>query len=152
MYKGIKHVTCVSASKAGRCSKTSKLPRAGPIVSPLDVRAADDNKDSLAKMVYSRMFDWLVAKINTAIGQDPDALALVGVLDIYGDTSPPPLSFLRLSIKMGLDWGKSADVHAPWECLWARLPPLRLVTEEEQGFAVAQNCHEMQLKWWMEGL
>lgn len=58
---------------------------AGPIVSPLNVSAAVENKDSLAKMVYSRMFDWLVEKINTAIGQDPDAMALVGVLDIYGE-------------------------------------------------------------------
>ena len=53
-------------------------------MSPLDVRAATDNRDSLAKMVYSRMFDWLVQKINAAIGQDPDALTIVGVLDIYG--------------------------------------------------------------------
>lgn len=30
------------------------------------------------------MFDWLVAKINTAIGQDATAPTLVGVLDIYG--------------------------------------------------------------------
>ena len=56
-------------------------------MSPLDVNAAADNKDSLAKMVYSRMFDWLVEKINTAIGQDPDATTLVGVLDIYGELS-----------------------------------------------------------------
>ena len=48
------------------------------------MNAAADNKDSLAKMVYSRMFDWLVEKINTAIGQDPNATTLVGVLDIYG--------------------------------------------------------------------
>lgn len=68
-------------------SSPTSIVVSGPIVSPLDVRAADDNKDSLAKMVYSRMFDWLVAKINTAIGQDPDALTLVGVLDIYGVSS-----------------------------------------------------------------
>lgn len=55
-------------------------------MSPLDVNAAADNKDSLAKMVYSRMFDWLVEKINSAIGQDPNAAALVGVLDIYGQS------------------------------------------------------------------
>lgn len=30
------------------------------------------------------MFDWLVAKINSAIGQDATAPTLVGVLDIYG--------------------------------------------------------------------
>ncbi|DBA65606.1 TPA: hypothetical protein ACH3X2_002670 [Trebouxia sp. C0005] len=56
----------------------------GPIVSPIDVKAALDNRDSLAKTIYSRMFDWLVAKINTAIGQDDTAPTLVGVLDIYG--------------------------------------------------------------------
>ncbi|KAK9809830.1 hypothetical protein WJX72_000004 [[Myrmecia] bisecta] len=56
----------------------------GPIVSPIDVAAATDNRDSLAKTLYSRMFDWLVEKINTSIGQDPTAPTLVGVLDIYG--------------------------------------------------------------------
>jgi myosin heavy subunit len=62
---------------------------AGPIVSPIDVKAATDNRDSLAKTLYSRMFDWLVAKINTSIGQDPNAVSIVGVLDIYGE---PPRS------------------------------------------------------------
>jgi hypothetical protein len=57
---------------------------AGPIVSPIDVKAADDNRDSLAKTLYQRLFDWLVDKINSSIGQDPSAASLVGVLDIYG--------------------------------------------------------------------
>jgi len=56
----------------------------GPIVSPIDVKAAVDNRDSLAKTLYQRLFDWLVDKINTSIGQDPNAATLVGVLDIYG--------------------------------------------------------------------
>jgi hypothetical protein len=30
------------------------------------------------------MFDWLVAAINSAIGEDKDCAASVGVLDIYG--------------------------------------------------------------------
>ena len=68
-------------------------------MSPLDVKAADENRDSLAKMVYSRMFDWLVEKINVAIGQDPNAVALVGVLDIYGElvSSRPPYPLLYCS-------------------------------------------------------
>lgn len=65
---------------------------AGPIVSPIDVKAATDNRDSLAKTLYSRMFDWLVDKVNTSIGQDPNAVSLVGVLDIYGEASLPKLS------------------------------------------------------------
>eukprot|EP00873_Tetraselmis_striata_P040360 jgi/Tetstr1/460624/TSEL_005822.t1 len=56
----------------------------GPIVSPLPVAAATDNRDSLTKTIYSRMFDWLVERVNTAVGQDPAAAAVVGVLDIYG--------------------------------------------------------------------
>lgn len=34
--------------------------RDGPIVSPLNVKAALETRDSLAKTIYSKMFDWLV--------------------------------------------------------------------------------------------
>lgn len=54
-------------------------------MSPIDVRAAEDNRDSLSKTLYSRLFDWLVEKVNTSIGQDPNAASLIGVLDIYGE-------------------------------------------------------------------
>lgn len=42
----------------------------GPIVSPLDARAAGETRDSLAKIIYAKMFDWLVGMINSAIGED----------------------------------------------------------------------------------
>jgi len=58
--------------------------RDGPIVSPINVKAAADSRDALAKTIYARMFDWLVDTVNKSIGQDPDAFAVVGVLDIYG--------------------------------------------------------------------
>lgn len=60
-------------------------------MSPIDVKAADDNRDSLAKTLYQRLFDWLVDKINSSIGQDPSAATLVGVLDIYGAKPQQPL-------------------------------------------------------------
>lgn len=50
-------------------------------------QAAEDNRDSLSKTIYSRMFDWLVERINTSIGQDANAANLIGVLDIYGALS-----------------------------------------------------------------
>ncbi|KAG2451764.1 hypothetical protein HYH02_003543 [Chlamydomonas schloesseri] len=56
----------------------------GPIVSPLDARAAGETRDSLAKIIYAKMFDWLVGMINSAIGEDKNCAASVGVLDIYG--------------------------------------------------------------------
>ncbi|GAB2296990.1 Myosin-6 [Dionaea muscipula] len=50
----------------------------------LDPDAAAVSRDALAKIVYSRLFDWLVDKINSSIGQDLDSKFLIGVLDIYG--------------------------------------------------------------------
>lgn len=57
----------------------------GPAAS--HTQAAEDNRDSLSKTIYSRMFDWLVERINTSIGQDANAANLIGVLDIYGALS-----------------------------------------------------------------
>jgi len=56
----------------------------GPITSPLDAPAATDNRDALAKALYARLFDWLVGRINGAVGQDPRPAGSIGVLDIYG--------------------------------------------------------------------
>ena len=56
----------------------------GPIVSPINLESAIDTRDSLAKTLYSRTFDWLVDCINLSIGQDTDACSVIGVLDIYG--------------------------------------------------------------------
>ncbi|CAJ1978628.1 unnamed protein product [Sphenostylis stenocarpa] len=50
----------------------------------LDPEAAALSRDALAKIVYSRLFDWLVDKINNSIGQDPESKSLIGVLVIYG--------------------------------------------------------------------
>ncbi|XP_044463733.1 myosin-17 isoform X3 [Mangifera indica] len=54
------------------------------ITRTLDPGSAAGSRDALAKTVYSRLFDWLVDKINSSIGQDPNSKSLIGVLDIYG--------------------------------------------------------------------
>lgn len=54
------------------------------IVTNVDPRTAASRRDALAKIVYSRLFDWLVDTINKSIGQDPTSKYLIGVLDIYG--------------------------------------------------------------------
>ncbi|KAJ7955936.1 Myosin [Quillaja saponaria] len=54
------------------------------ITRTLDPVSALASRDALAKTVYSRLFDWLVDKINNSIGQDPNSKSLIGVLDIYG--------------------------------------------------------------------
>lgn len=54
------------------------------ITKSLDPEAAVLSRDALAKVVYSQLFDWLVNKINSSIGQDSNSKFLIGVLDIYG--------------------------------------------------------------------
>ncbi|XP_047321544.1 myosin-15 [Impatiens glandulifera] len=58
--------------------------REGIIVKALDHNAAVASRDALAKTIYSRLFDWLVEKINRSIGQDQSSKMQIGVLDIYG--------------------------------------------------------------------
>ncbi|KAL6505195.1 hypothetical protein OROGR_025012 [Orobanche gracilis] len=64
----------------------------------LDPDGALVSRDGLAKTVYSRLFDWLVDKINNSIGQDPNSKCLIGVLDIYGFESFKTNSFEQFCI------------------------------------------------------
>ncbi|TYJ97905.1 myosin-11 isoform X2 [Cucumis melo var. makuwa] len=64
----------------------------------LDPQSAAVSRDGLAKTIYSRLFDWLVDKINVSIGQDPNSKSLIGVLDIYGFESFKANSFEQFCI------------------------------------------------------
>ncbi|ESW16842.1 hypothetical protein PHAVU_007G189300 [Phaseolus vulgaris] len=64
----------------------------------LDPQSAAVSRDGLAKTIYSRLFDWLVDKINNSIGQDPKSKSLIGVLDIYGFESFKANSFEQFCI------------------------------------------------------
>lgn len=64
----------------------------------LDPHSATISRDGLAKTIYSRLFDWLVDKINVSIGQDPTSKSLIGVLDIYGFESFKHNSFEQFCI------------------------------------------------------
>ncbi|WOK92378.1 myosin-11-like isoform X1 [Canna indica] len=65
---------------------------------PLDPLAATVSRDGLAKTIYSRLFDWIVDKINVSIGQDQTSKSLIGVLDIYGFESFKTNSFEQFCI------------------------------------------------------
>ncbi|XWS20103.1 hypothetical protein CRYUN_Cryun31cG0072200 [Craigia yunnanensis] len=68
------------------------------ITRTLDPENAVSSRDALAKTIYSRLFDWLVNKINISIGQDPNSKSIIGVLDIYGFESFKCNSFEQFCI------------------------------------------------------
>lgn len=70
---------------------SAQLNAAGELTQrKLDLEKAEYTRDSLCKNIYSRTFDWLVARINRAIDPrgnpmyDPKRKMTIGVLDIYG--------------------------------------------------------------------
>ncbi|CAD6230101.1 unnamed protein product [Miscanthus lutarioriparius] len=70
----------------------------GVITTTVGPNSATISRDGLAKQIYSRLFDWLVNRINASIGQDPDSNKLIGVLDIYGFETFKTNSFEQLCI------------------------------------------------------
>ncbi|KAL0732301.1 hypothetical protein Bca4012_008510 [Brassica carinata] len=75
---------CDAKSLEDSLCKRIMATRDETITKDLDPEAATLSRDALAKVMYSRLFDWLVEKINSSIGQDPESKYLIGVLDIYG--------------------------------------------------------------------
>lgn len=80
--------------------KRIMVTRDETITKSLDPESATLSRDALAKIVYSRLFDWLVDNINTSIGQDPDSKFIIGVLDIYGFESFKTNSFEQFCINL----------------------------------------------------
>lgn len=51
---------------------------------PLTPKQAGETREALAKILYKRVFEWLVARINVAIHKPQNKKFFIGVLDIFG--------------------------------------------------------------------
>ncbi|KAK7308383.1 hypothetical protein VNO77_41987 [Canavalia gladiata] len=91
---------CDEKSLEDSFCKRVMVTRGEAITKCLDPNSAALSRDALAKIVYSRLFDWIVDKINNSIGQDPDSKNLIGVLDIYGFESFKTNSFEQFCINL----------------------------------------------------
>lgn len=70
----LEEALCIRNTKIG--SETFK--------NALRVRQAKDGRDALIKTVYSRLFLWIVARVNQSIEKQAKGLNFIGVLDIFG--------------------------------------------------------------------
>ncbi|KAL0805714.1 hypothetical protein Bca101_098205 [Brassica carinata] len=91
-------MTCDSHSLEDALCKRIMVTPEEVIKRSLDPLGAAVSRDGLAKTIYSRLFDWLVNKINISIGQDSNSRRLIGVLDIYGFESFKANSFEQFCI------------------------------------------------------
>jgi len=73
----LQQALCSRSVSRGQGGKASRY------VVPLAPEQAAESCDALAKALYSRMFDWLVNRINQSI-TDESSEFCIGVLDIYG--------------------------------------------------------------------
>ncbi|KAK4757816.1 hypothetical protein SAY87_019117 [Trapa incisa] len=80
--------------------KRVMVTRDEAITKTLNPESAVVSRDTLAKVVYSRLFDWIVDRINSSIGQDSHSKFLIGVLDIYGFESFKTNSFEQFCINL----------------------------------------------------
>ncbi|XLR23310.1 hypothetical protein S83_051210, partial [Arachis hypogaea] len=81
--KGPEFGWCDEKSLKNSFCKCAMVTRGYKITKSLDPVAASLSSDALAKIIYSRLFDWIVDKVNNFIGKDPNSKNLIGVLDIY---------------------------------------------------------------------
>ncbi|KAL6059075.1 hypothetical protein STEG23_024068, partial [Scotinomys teguina] len=66
---------------------------------PCSRAECDTRRDCLAKLIYARLFDWLVSVINSSICADSNSwTAFIGLLDVYGFESFPDNSLEQLCI------------------------------------------------------
>ena len=65
---------------------------------PLKAQEAAFSRDSLAKAVYAKLFDWLVRCVNTSLRTSAATRAFIGVLDIFGFEQFETNSFEQLCI------------------------------------------------------
>ncbi|CAN0044331.1 unnamed protein product [Lampetra planeri] len=89
----------VRARLALREIATTQGGRRSVLLTPCARRECSTRRDCLAKLVYTRLFEWLVALVNTRIGAGSSTWSrFIGLLDVYGFESFPMNSLEQLCI------------------------------------------------------
>lgn len=68
----------IQTGTGGRSARTSTY------AVPQNAAGAVYSRDALAKAMYSRLFDYIIARVNQSLGWSAGDLTILGILDIYG--------------------------------------------------------------------
>ncbi|EOD09565.1 hypothetical protein EMIHUDRAFT_448407 [Emiliania huxleyi CCMP1516] len=79
-------------------SRTMKSLSGSVYKIPLKAQEANYSRDTLAKAIYAKLFDWLVRAVNQSLLTQADTRAFIGVLDIFGFEQFETNSFEQLCI------------------------------------------------------
>ena len=79
-------------------SNTTNAPVGSVYITKLSKVKCEQSRDSLAMLLYSRLMNWVVMKINTALKAPKTELPFIGILDIYGFESFERNGFEQLCI------------------------------------------------------
>lgn len=72
------------AMERGLTNKALVMPGNRTVEKGLNVNSAVDQRDSLCKYIYSKLFDWLVIQINKSMEPQSKVYKSIGLLDIFG--------------------------------------------------------------------
>lgn len=85
VLKTISKLLAIDTAALERALTTNELNTVGSkTLVQLDKERAGFSRDSMAKAMYSKIFDWVVETINSSIALDYKPEMVIGVLDIYG--------------------------------------------------------------------
>ena len=88
----------VAALEEALTTRTMKSMSDSVYKIPLKAQEAGYSRDTLAKAVYARLFDWLVAQVNESLLTETQTRAFIGILDIFGFEEFTVNSFEQLCI------------------------------------------------------
>ncbi|KAK0946793.1 class II myosin [Friedmanniomyces endolithicus] len=89
----------VNKALTTRIIETSRGGRRGSVYdSPMNIAQATASRDALAKTIYTKMFDWIVQRVNQSLRARGAAAHSIGILDIYGFEIFEKNSFEQLCI------------------------------------------------------
>lgn len=63
--------------------KHVQMGRGSVVAIKFSVNQANDSRDTLAKQLYSNMFDWTITRVNSTL-KTTEAPFTIGILDIFG--------------------------------------------------------------------